>query len=144
METLFGLASLIVVPAWLALMVLPFRWPRTSHWIQLTVPVLLGIGYLALIAMFWGERKGGFDSLASVRALFEHDGLLLAGWLHYLAFDLFIGAWIVERARRVGLHHAWTLPCLPLTFLFGPIGLVLYLAIESLWRLRKPSREVAA
>lgn len=144
MNTLFGLASLIVLPAWIALMFAPFRWSRVSRWIQLSVPTLLGVVYLVLILMFWGERQGGFDSLASVRALFGHDGLLLAGWLHYLAFDLFIGAWIVDRARQVGLHHGWTLPCLPLTFMFGPVGLVLYLTIESIWRLRRQPREVTA
>ncbi|GGX49921.1 ABA4-like family protein [Saccharospirillum salsuginis] len=144
MDTLFSLANLMVLPAWVTLVFAPFKWPGVSRWVQFTVPVLLGMAYLVMIAMFWSERQGGFDSLSSVRALFGHDGLLLAGWLHYLAFDLFIGAWIVERAMRVGLHHVWTIPCLPLTFLFGPIGLVLYLAIESIWRLCNRSFEVTA
>lgn len=142
METLFSLAGTIAMPAWIALLILPFWWPRTSRIIQMSVPVVLGIGYAVLIALFWGERTGGFESLAAVRSLFSHDGLLLAGWLHFLAFDLFIGAWIVERAHRVGLHHSWTLPCLPLTFLFGPVGLLLYLMIESGWRLSTARREV--
>ncbi len=143
MNTLFSLASLIVLPAWLALMFLPFRWPGSARLVQFTVPVLLGVGYLVLILMFWGDREGGFDSLASVRDLFQHDGLLLAGWLHYLAFDLFIGAWLVQRSREVGLHHGWTLPCLPLTFMFGPIGLLLYFVLEGVSRLRQP-REATA
>lgn len=144
METLFSLASLLVMPCWLALMILPFRWPRTSGVVQLSVPIILSLGYAMLIALYWGDRTGGFESLAAVRSLFSHDGLVLAGWLHYLAFDLFIGAWIVERARQQGIHHGWTLPCLPLTFMFGPVGLLLYFIIETGARTVAARREVTA
>jgi hypothetical protein len=66
-----------------------------------------------------------------VSALFGHRGVLLAGWLHYLAFDLFVGAWEVREARRVGLPHWLILPALALTFLFGPIGLLVFLALRA-------------
>jgi hypothetical protein len=72
-----------------------------------------------------------------VSALFGHRGLLLAGWLHYLAFDLFVGAWEVREARRVGLPHWLILPALALTFLFGPLGLLVFLALRAA-RLRRP------
>lgn len=144
METLFSLSGMLVMPAWLALMVLPFWWPVTSRIIQFSVPVVLSFGYTVLIVLYWGDSPGGFDSLAAVRTLFSSDGALMAGWMHYLAFDLFIGAWIVERARQQGIHHGWTLPCLPLTFLFGPIGLLLYLIIERISRLGATLQQVTA
>jgi hypothetical protein len=56
--------------------------------------------------------------------------MLLAGWIHYLAFDLFIGSWEVRDAQRLGLNHLLVIPCLALTFLFGPIGLMLYFLIR--------------
>ena len=70
-------------------------------------------------------------------ALFGNRGILLAGWLHYLAFDLFVGAWEVREAGRVGLPHWLILPALALTFLFGPLGLLVFLVLRAA-RLRRP------
>jgi hypothetical protein len=67
-----------------------------------------------------------------VSALFSNPWVLLAGWTHYLAFDLFIGGWEVRDAQRRGIPHLFIVPALVLTFLFGPAGLLLYLAIRSL------------
>jgi hypothetical protein len=75
-----------------------------------------------------------------VRALFENPWLLLAGWTHYLAFDLFIGGWEVRDAQRRGIPHLLVVPALVLTFLFGPAGLLLYLAIS----LRRAPSDAAA
>jgi len=66
-----------------------------------------------------------------VRMLFDNPWMLLAGWTHYLAFDLFIGGWEVRDAQRRGIPHLLVIPALVLTFLFGPVGLLLYLAIRS-------------
>ena len=74
---------------------------------------------------FLGRRLG------AVRALFADDRALLAGWTHYLAFDLFVGSWEVRDAQRVGVHHLLVAPCLLLTFLLGPVGLLLYFALRA-------------
>ena len=50
--------------------------------------------------MHFQGAEGGFGSLADVATLFGKPELLLAGWIHYLAFDLFIGAWEVRDAQR--------------------------------------------
>ncbi len=73
----------------------------------------------------------GFNSIAQVRALFSVDRALVAGWIHYLAFDLFIGAWQTRDARALGIAQWAVLPCLVLTFLFGPLGLGLYLLLRT-------------
>lgn len=65
-----------------------------------------------------------------MRRLFEDPYLLLAGWVHYLAFDLFIGSWEVRDAQRLRLPRLLVVPCLLLTFLFGPAGLLLYFTIR--------------
>ena len=92
----------------------------------------LALGYVALLLGHWGP--GGFGSLAEVRQLFERPGLLAAGWLHYLAFDLFVGTWIARDAAQRGLPHLAVLPCLALTFLFGPAGLLAYALLTLLRR----------
>jgi hypothetical protein len=63
--------------------------------------------------------------------LFENRWALLAGWTHYLAFDLFVGTWEVRDARASGIPHLLVLPCLGLTFLFGPAGWLLYMALRA-------------
>ena len=80
------------------------------------------------VAIFlgFGQSGGGFDSLPAVRQLFSNDWALLAGWVHYLAFDLFVGAWVARDAARSGVSRWFLMPVLPLTFLFGPAGFLLF------------------
>ncbi len=79
--------------------------------------------YTALILFFFRSAPGGFDSLAHVQLLFTSPWAALAGWVHYLAFDLFIGAWIARAVTDRGVTRLVLVLLLPLTFLFGPIGL---------------------
>lgn len=130
-EALFTLASVAVVPGWALLVVAP-RWKWTARLVgPVILPVLMGLLYVYLIAAHMPGTPGGFGSLKDVRLLFDKPQLLLAGWVHYLAFDLFVGSWEVRDSARQGIHHAWVVPCLVLTFLFGPIGLMLYLALRA-------------
>jgi hypothetical protein len=75
---------------------------------------------------------GGFGSLQEVTILFSDPNLLLAGWIHYLAFDLFVGAWEVRDAQRQGIHHLLVIPCLLATLMAGPAGLALYWLLRVL------------
>jgi Domain of unknown function (DUF4281) len=91
------------------------------------VPVLLSAAYTALIALFFFQAPGGFDSLENVQRLFTSPWAALAGWVHYLAFDLFMGARAARGFEEMGLPRWPLIVILPLTFLFGPAG---YLAFE--------------
>ena len=129
----FRAGNLLALAGWLALALSPpsRRWtPRVWQITGLGLPLLLALAYVALLLGHWGP--GGFGSLAELRQLFERPGLLAAGWLHYLAFDLFVGTWIARDAAQRGLPHAAVLPCLALTFLFGPTGLLVYAAMTFL------------
>jgi hypothetical protein len=127
-EQLFSLLNLVTVAAWLLLILLPrLRWTATV--VPVLAPSVLAVIYVILVAATFMRSEGGFSSLAGVRALFENPWMLLAGWTHYLAFDLFIGGWEVRDAQRRGIPHLLVVPALVLTFLFGPAGLLLYLAI---------------
>jgi hypothetical protein len=66
------------------------------------------------------RTPGGFSTLPDVATLFSNPWALLAGWIHYLAFDLLIGTWETRDAREHGVPPLWLVPCLVLTFLFGP------------------------
>jgi hypothetical protein len=129
-EGAFSAASTLAMTGWVTLAASHFgrlRWIRPYP--EIIVPLLLAAAYAALILAFWTSADGGFSSLADVALLFQTPEILLAGWLHYLAFDLLIGAWIVRANEVEGLPFALLLPILALTFLFGPVG---YLLFQSL------------
>jgi hypothetical protein len=127
-ETLFSLGSSAALAGWLLLWLLPQA--RATAWATgALVPGLLALAYTALVTGVWAGALaggGGFGSLAEVRRLFADDRLLLAGWLHYLAFDLLIGRHIARVAREEGHRHLAVLPALVLCFLFGPAGWLLF------------------
>lgn len=143
-ERLFSILNLTTIAAWLPLIFLPrTRW--ATRVVPVAVPLLLGAAYVALVAGTLGRSEGGFSSLAEVSALFDDPWALLAGWTHYLAFDLFIGGWEVRDAGQRGIPHLLVVPALCLTFLLGPAGLLLYLAIRSFAPYRRlPTTEDAA
>lgn len=130
LETVFSVSSGLAMLGWLLLALLP-RWRYTSTLItSIVVPALLALVYTFLIMTEFGTTEGGFGSLAQVALLFQNHAALLAGWIHYLAFDLFIGSWEARDAQRLGINHWLVLPCLFFTFIFGPIGLLLYLILR--------------
>ena len=130
-ELLFSIAGTIVAPGWALLVFRPsWRW-STEVIPGIIVPVILGTLYTGLILTNFFGAEGGFGSLAEVARLFENRYLLLAGWVHYLTFDLFIGAWEVRDARRLRINHLLVVPCLLSTFLLGPVGLLLYLGLRA-------------
>jgi hypothetical protein len=130
LEQIFSVATFLAMGGWLLLVVLP-RHPIAQLMTGAVIPLVLSAGYLFLIAMHFNGAEGGFGSLADVATLFQKQELLLAGWIHFLAFDLFIGAWETRDAQRNGLPHLVVIPCLIMTFMLGPIGLLFYFAIRT-------------
>ena len=147
-EQLFSLCGAIAMIGWAGLVLAP-RWTITRDWVAPTIaPLLIGVlyAYLMLANIDRAPAEGGFDSLAAVAALFSVQELLLAGWIHYLAFDLFVGAWEVRDAQSQGIHHLLVIPCLLATFMAGPAGLVLYWLLRgghTLWRARSSTAATA-
>jgi Domain of unknown function (DUF4281) len=133
-DQIFSIANAVAAVAWLLLAVLPRQRWVTSLATGAVAPALFAIAYIAIIASQWGSRSGGFSTLAGVSALFSNPWLLLAGWLHYLAFDLLVGTWEVRDARERGIPHLVVVPCLALTFMFGPAGWLLYNGVRLWYR----------
>ncbi len=130
-EGIFTAGNALAALGWLGLVLLPGRPFVVDRLVGLGMPALLGLAYAGLVAVYFAGAEGGFSSIAAVRALFASDALLVAGWLHYLAFDLFVGAWQVRTARAEGIAHILVVPCLVLTFLFGPVGFLAFLALRA-------------
>jgi hypothetical protein len=130
-DLLFKICNSIAPIGWLLMIVAPkWRWTKT---IVLTgiLPLLLGLVYLTLIILFFGEGEGDFNSLQGVMKLFTSPWGVTAGWIHYLAFDMFIGSWELNNGQKHGMNHFLIIPCLLLTFFFGPIGLILFYLLRA-------------
>ena len=132
-DRLFSICNFAVLPGWLLLIVAP-RWRWTQRIAAVALPLALAAVYLTLIATNFGRSSGGFSTLDQVSKLFQNPYLLLAGWIHYLAFDLFIGSWEVRDCDRLRIAHGFVVPCLLLTFLFGPVGLLTWFLIRTSMR----------
>ena len=124
-EDIFSLAGTAAMVGW-ALLILG---PRRFIWVNAIplwiIPAALSAIYAALILSRFSGTGGGFDSLASVAILFEDDWALLAGWVHYLAFDLFVGAVMAARMDRMGVGRLIQAPILGATFMLGPVGFLI-------------------
>lgn len=130
-DTIFEVVGMVALVGWLALLA-SFLFPvAADRAAGLAIPLLLAVAYAGLVLAYWGRGEGGFGSLDDVARLFQTRELLLAGWIHYLAFDLFVGAWIARTARQQHVPFLFVVPCLALTFLFGPVGFLLFSAIRA-------------
>lgn len=127
LELIFSTGNYLAMVAWIILILLPRRIHLLNLIPSLVVPLLLSLAYGAIIMTSFAEGNGGdFGSLAGVKQLFTSDTAVLAGWFHYLAFDLFIGGVIASKADAIGLNRLIQAPILFLTFMLGPIGFFLF------------------
>jgi Domain of unknown function (DUF4281) len=95
------------------------------------IPVAISAGYAILIALFFAGTEGGFDSLENVQKLFTAPWAALAGWTHYLAFDLSMGTRIARGFEEMRLPRWPLLFLLPLTFMLGPVGFLVFEIIKA-------------
>ena len=130
-EQAFSIANVIAVLSWLLLAVLPGRRWVTEIVTGKAVPMLFAVLYVTIVATTFGRSEGSFSTQAGVAALFANPWPLLAGWLHYLAFDLLIGTWEARDARERRIPHILLVPCLFMTLMFGPAGWLLYMAFRT-------------
>lgn len=131
-EAMFGWAGQAAMLGWLILIFLPRRWPLLLAIPRYLIPFGLSLLYAGLaLSHFFTVEGGGYNSLDEVAALLSSREMLLAGWVHYLAFDLFIGGWIAIEADKLGISRVIQAPILLGTFMFGPVGLALFLAMRT-------------
>jgi hypothetical protein len=139
-EALFQIANPLAMAGWTALAFAPLA-PRLADLLAaLILPLLLSVAYAALILAYWSGATGGYGSLPDVMSLFTDPHIALAGWVHYLAFDLFVGTWATRTAHAAGIPHLMVLPHLVLIFLFGPAGFLTFQAMRLAFRLSANAR----
>jgi len=129
----FSISGMITAPMWALMIFLP-KWKVTQVLIKFKViPLILSLiyGFYIIQAIQIGGMMD-FGSLSSVMTLLTEENAALAGWIHYLAFDLLVGMWIVNQNKTLQIHQVIIAPCLFATFMFGPIGFLLFMIIKAL------------
>lgn len=132
-DSIFQTCSTIAMAGWLVLLIISPFWSSFDKFLIGIIITLLAIVYAWLIfQVFTPGDFEKFSSLNGVMELFTDKTAVTAGWIHYLAIDLLTGIWIKKNAQKYNIHHLIVLPCLLVTFMLAPIGLLLYLLVRSI------------
>ena len=130
-DSVFQICSSIAMLGWIVLLLLSPFWGGFDKFLIGVIITLFAIVYAWLIfQVFTPEDIEKFGSLNGVMELFTNKTAVTAGWVHYLAFDLMVGIWEKKNGSKYNIPHLLLVSCLLLTFMLGPIGLLLYLLIR--------------
>jgi hypothetical protein len=130
--SIFSFGNTSVLLGWILLLFLP-NWKYTQTIVLNGIIVLFAVLYSYLILKDIGSfSPDSFSTLANVKALFQNDNAVAAGWMHYLTFDLFVGAYIVREARNNQISRWIYTIALPFTFMFGPAGYLIFFIFKTI------------
>jgi hypothetical protein len=131
-ETAFQLMNVSVLPIWAAWIAAPRSRVAARLAANAGIPLLLCALYAGLLGVLLLRGGSGGLDFEGLRAGLASPLGFLAGWAHWLAFDLFVGAWVVRESRRLSVEPR---PYLVLVLLAGPLGLGAFL-VRRVLRLR--------
>jgi hypothetical protein len=141
---IFNFCQALALIGWLVLVTAPADY-RVHIGVARGIAVVLAIAYLAQLLFNTVPVEGGdFMSIIGITALFSQPANVMLGWTHFLAFDLFIGSWIVADARDEGVTHWAIIPILIATLMIGPVGLMIWYGVRALHRLRVGAKTAKA
>ncbi len=127
----FRIANTVALLSWILLALMP-RYGWLLRWLRYGIIGGFAIVYTGVVALYFFKIEGGgFTTLQEVKNLMAADAGAFAGWVHYLAFDLFVGLWVAENLDRIGLHRVLQIPILFATFMFGPVGLLTFYCVDG-------------
>ena len=129
-DTLFELANGLALITWIVLILFQRASWLKSAILGISITLLATVYTFLIITTFDAGSFESFGSLSGVMSLFQNGEAVLAGWIHYLAFDLLAGLYIVSSAEKLGINRWVITPSLLLTFMMGPLGLLTYLIIR--------------
>ncbi len=134
-ETLLGFAHGLALVMWAVLIFAP-RGELARAAIFYAGIGLLCLAYAVSFGVLLSQSGAGLanvdiTSIEGLRSLFARDAALVVGWIHYLAFDLFVGLWIARDADAKHFSRLFQAPILLLTLVAGPVGLLIWLIIRE-------------
>ena len=130
-ESVFQICSTITMIGWLFLIIgSPFLFNIDKLLIGIVITLLCIVYVWLIITHFNFADAAKFGSLDGVMEIFTDKYTVTAGWVHYLAFDLLTGIWIKKNSIKYNISHWVIIPCLFVTSMLGPVGLLLYLLVR--------------
>jgi hypothetical protein len=130
-SSIFSFGNTFVLFGWILLIFVP-KWKFTQIIILNGIVVLFAVLYTYVFSKDIGNfDPNSFSTLENVKVLFQNDNAVAAGWLHYLAFDLFVGAYVVKESQKLGISRWIYTLILPFTFMFGPVGYLLFFITKT-------------
>ena len=141
-ETLYMWINLGVLPFWFILIVFP-----QSHLSRIFVTSIFPFLILSGVYIFilYKSYLIGYDfdgnftlylGLNELSRLFEDHLYIMIFWTHFIALNLFIGGWIVKDSQKFSVNKVLLAIPLILTYLIGPIGLLIYWIIRIFYAKR--------
>ena len=127
-ETIFNVFNTGILFFWLALMV----FPKSKFTQKITdfpwVPLVIAFGYIYFLSTTEGTFSADFSSLSGLTQMFQNANPqgVAAGWLHYLAFDFWVGCWMLKDSQKKQIKHVFVLLPMLCTFMLGPVGIIIY------------------
>ncbi|MEX1019756.1 MAG: ABA4-like family protein [Litorilinea sp.] len=148
MEILFQIANLYILPFWLLMILLP-GWRGSqrimaSIWTVIPLAAFYALGFvMSFSADPTALQELANPTLTGIAALLGTPAGAALGWIHFLAFDLFVGRWAYLDSRTRGISAWWVSPALIFVLMAGPLGLLLYLGVRYLHRGQRQSQRPA-
>ena len=132
MDTIFSFSSLLVMPLW-GLMIFAPLWRVTktimqSPWVIAPAALLYAVLVLPNVASVLPAVSN--PSLEGIRTLLSTGSGATIAWVHFLAFDLFVGRWAYLESRALNLNVFAMAVVLFFTLMLGPVGALLYLGLR--------------
>lgn len=132
MNELFQLSNLLVMPWWVLMIIAP-RWHRTTQIVGsslIFVPIAILYSVLVLPDFVTLLPELANPQLAGISALLSTPTGATVAWIHFLAFDLFVGRWIYHDSEQLSIARWIQSACLLATFMAGPFGCLCYLIVR--------------
>ena len=127
-EIIFNIYNTGILIFWLFLLV----FPKSKLTQKMTdfpwIPLVIAFGYIYFLGTSDSIFSVDFSTLSGLTEMFQNSNPrgVAAGWLHYLAFDFWVGCWILRDSQKKGVKHAFIIFPMFFTFMLGPVGVIIY------------------
>jgi len=127
-EIIFNIYNTGILIFWLFLLVFPKSKTTQKITNYPWIPLVIAFGYIFFLSTSEGAFSADFSSLSGLTEMFQNANPrgVAAGWVHYLAFDFWVGCWMLKNSQDKGIKHFWMILPMLFTFIMGPVGILLY------------------
>lgn len=125
---LFTICNTLILLVWGSVLFFP-KSILSKHLISFPwVPIAISFFYIYFLVLSGDIIDADFSSLEGILKLFKEatPESAAAGWLHYLAFDFWVGTWIIRHSQKNQIKHPYIILPLLFTFMLGPVGILVY------------------